>query len=732
MRIQVFCRFLKKEDQIKIVGSTPKLGNWDTNKGIELASVGGFTYSVDIDLKTEGFVEYKFIIKSGENVYWQIGANNYYDNCSDVDSLFHNELQFENYKPKFSGVVAPVFSLRHKNDWGIGDFYSLRMLVDFAIKTNMSVVQILPINDTCITMTVKDSYPYNAISTKAINPLFMDMSLFAERNDTAKEANLLKKVDYTRGSKNKYVSIWNNIKSYILRYCDIDDVNCFFENNNSWLDSYAKFIIENNTAKLFTRKLNRYQKEDGLSFSSLFADEISRIKYIQYVLHCQLKDVNDYAIKHNVMIKGDLPIGVNPFGLDVCQNRELFNIDFSAGAPPDDFATDGQNWGFPTYNWDIMETDNFHWWRERMSYMSKYFSAMRIDHILGFFRIWQIPKNQESGLLGFFYPSIPIDANYVNANLKDNWDVETLSKPIIHKDYAKEKLGVYFEKAVKNKFLLIHSNEGFFEIKEKSQKFYNNCNKDDKELYHILKQLCTEVLFINHNGDYYPRIQPHKTDIINRIGTQNRYLVENVANDYFFNRNISLWDEVARKRLDAIKSSSNILLCAEDLGMIPSCVPNVLSDLNIMTLEIERMPKEGQEKPWSNLSNLPYNSVLATSTHDMPPIKLYWMRLSDQEKEEYRMLKLGDIDVKNHKEVFKKILHNHLIASPILSIIPLGDWLSFFDIMNQDAKDEQINHPENPDNIWDYRFPFYMENIIDDCSVVDSISCLIRETERCS
>lgn len=729
MKIKVFYRFLKNKDELYIVGSDSRLGSWDTQKGLRLGCVGGFTYYVDID-HIEGSVEYKFIIKSKNSVYWQLGGNNIYDSSkNDLSEIFHKELMFENYNPKFSGVVAPIFSLRHKKDWGIGDFYGLKLLLKFAYRVNMSVVQILPINDTCITMTAKDSYPYNAISTNAINPMFMDMSCFESQNMTAKEANVLSKIDYNIVSINKYKSIWNHTEAYLSDKNNVRNIERFAEQHNSWLDAYAHFIIMNDTAGLFGYKLSEYNKNyQNNSFHIFFKNEILRIKCIQYILHTQLKDISDYANKKNILLKGDLPIGVNPNGLDVSINKEYFNVDFSAGAPPDDFALDGQNWGFPTYNWDIMETDNFSWWKNRMSSLNDYFSAVRIDHILGFFRIWQIPKNQHSGLLGFFYPSIPLDYNTVNGCLNDGWDIDYLSKPIVHEDYARKLLGCYFEKVIESKLLLAHCKKGFFNLAEETQVFYDNKND---EVSNILRKLCTEVLFIKHNDNYYPRIRPDKTNIFNHIGRDNQALIENIHSDYFFHKNISLWRNVAKKRLSAIKSSSDILLCAEDLGMIPSCVPDVLSELNIMTLEIERMPKEGQETPWCNLDNLPYNSVLSTSTHDMPPLKLYWHRLSNDEKEDYRARKLGDIDLNNEKCVLKTIVKNHLLSSSILCIIPLGDLLSFHDIMSQDASEEQINHPENPDNIWDYRFPFYMDNLIEDNAIIDDISYMIRETERC-
>lgn len=730
MNIKVFYRFLKYHDELCIVGSDSSLGNWDTSRSLRMEHLDRFVYSVDIEPSSGGRVEYKFIVKSGGKIYWQSGCNNSYDNCMDSsDCIFHKELVFENYNPKFSGVVAPVFSLRHKYDWGIGDFMGLRMLVDFADRTNMSVVQILPVNDTCITMTDKDSYPYNAISSNAINPMYMDMSCFENRNKTALDANQLPKIDYGIVSVNKYLSIWDCTESYISDKNKLEALNDFSIQNNSWLDAYAKFIITNDTAGIFTGRLQEYDKTcDSESFESFFEEEILRIKSIQYILYRQLKAVSGYAYEKNIMLKGDLPIGVNPDGLDVSVNRRYFYTEFSAGAPPDDFACDGQNWGFPTYNWDVMESDGFVWWKNRMSSLSSYFSAIRIDHILGFFRIWQIPENQNSGLLGFFNPSIPLDYNTINEGLNEEWDIECLSRPIVHKDYAKRVLGTYFDYAIECGLLSEHGRNGFFTLKETTQKYYD---KAGDEMYGILKHLCTEVLFIKHQNNYYPRIMPYKTEIFKHIGTRNQAFIQDVANKYFYIQNVSLWKSVARKRLEAIKSSSDMLLCAEDLGMIPSCVPNVLSDLNIMTLEIERMPKEGQETPWCNLGNLPYNSVLSTSTHDMPPLKLYWRNMSDSERNEYRKRKLDVFDIADEKKVLKNIIMNHLRASSMFCIIPLGDILSFSDVMSQDAAEEQINHPENPNNVWDYRFPFYMDDLLEDNSIVCEISDMILETERC-
>src|SRR5208337_2896442 len=181
------------------------------------------------------------------------------------------------------------------------------------------------------------------------------------------------------------------------------------------------------------------------------AGEMDFHRFLQYHLEAQLVEATQYAHSKGVILKGDIAIGVCRYGADAWEQPELFHTDMQAGAPPDAFAAKGQNWGFPTYNWPRMKQDGFAWWKQRFEQMSCYFDAFRIDHILGFFRIWSIPMHAVEGILGNFVPAIPVKLEeFRQRGIHFNHD--RYVKPFINEDVL---LDVFGERAdeVKRQFL---------------------------------------------------------------------------------------------------------------------------------------------------------------------------------------------------------------------------------------------------------------------------------------
>ena len=287
-----------------------------------------------------------------------------------------------------AGTAVPIFSLRTEKDFGIGDFRDLRPLVDWAAATGQCVIQLLPINDTTRKGGWGDSYPYSPISSFALHPLYIRLQDLGIKEDAAfkklqKELNDLPEVDYPRVFKEKMRLLRLCFESRGAKDLASPGYRKFYKNNISWLGEYAEFCA----------------KRDGL--------ETEYYAWIQYHLDKQLSEEVAYAHSKGIYLKGDLPIGVGRDSADAYWHPELFNLDSSAGAPPDFFSVDGQNWGFPTYNWEEMAKDDYAWWKARLRKMAEYFDAFRIDHILGFFRIWEIPVEFKSGLQGHFNPALP-------------------------------------------------------------------------------------------------------------------------------------------------------------------------------------------------------------------------------------------------------------------------------------------------------------------------------------
>lgn len=315
-----------------------------------------------------------------------------------------------------------------------------------------------------MTKTWTDCYPYSAISIFALHPQYIDFRQLPELNDKSlsieyevlrKELNSLPQIDYERvnNAKNEYLHlIFNQEGQKTLR---TDDFRKWFNEEKQWLVPYAQYSTlrdKYNTPDFSVwHNHETWNEADRDVLSNPETDEYKEVSfyyYVQYILAQQMISVHKYAREHGVILKGDIPIGVNRQGCDVWQEPRYFNLEGSAGTPPDYFSRNGQNWGFPTYNWDEMLKDGCQWWIRRFSNMSKYFDAYRIDHVLGFFRIWEIPTHSVHGLLGQFQPSIGM-TRYEVEQYGLKWQEDFFLNPFItdwvldrmfgeNKDYVKE------------------------------------------------------------------------------------------------------------------------------------------------------------------------------------------------------------------------------------------------------------------------------------------------------
>ena len=326
---------------------------------------------------------------------------------------------------KCAGTAVPVFSLRTEDSFGIGDFHDLKKLADWVAATGQRVIQLLPVNDTTMTGTWKDSYPYSANSIYALHPQFVYLPDAGVRRDAKYKAlkaelEALTEIDYERVNQEKDRLMRKAFASTWAKVSVSAEYRKFIKDNAGWLDAYCAFrILLHKTGTGDSTKWGKYATYSAKKAAAVLAENREEADYqsfVQFHLHKQLVDARNYARKQGVTFKGDLPIGVSRTSVDAWQNPSQFNMNSQAGAPPDPFSADGQMWGFPTYNWDKMEEDNFAWWKARLKNMEQYFDFFRIDHILGFFRIWEIPANAKSGLLGHFFPALPYSAKELADN----------------------------------------------------------------------------------------------------------------------------------------------------------------------------------------------------------------------------------------------------------------------------------------------------------------------------
>ena len=750
---KVFVPYLQDGKVIGLTGSTKEMNEWSDKKPVLLhRSKDG--WSVSLNLTKESFpIEYKFGIydeKEEKLIHFEEGNNRVIAYPADKDRpvLFHSFPVFDQFKWQGAGINVPVSALKTEQSWGVGDFTDLNLLTDLAKAAGMKLIQLLPINDTTATHTIKDSYPYASMSAFALHPLYLNvhkLSLAAsiefsdEQLERIKTLNELPSLDYQAMVELKTAAIkelyYKDKHSFKDDFAFFD----FFDLNRNWLVPYAAFcyLRDNyNTADPSKWEDYQYYNEDAVqelvSPDNAHYDEIAIHYFTQYHLHLQLLDAVEYAHKNGIVLKGDLPIGVGRHSVDTWMYPTLFHMDMQAGAPPDAFAVKGQNWEFPTYNWEEMGKNNYAWWRQRMEHMSNYFDAIRIDHILGFFRIWSIPKRDIEGILGTFVPAIPLtvqDFEYGGIN----FDEERLCKPFI----SDKLLSDFFpgnEDWVKENVLDKNGFKKQFSTQQKIGTFFKQ-DPSKASLQQGLFDLMTNVVLIKDAADpgqYHFRINAQHTESFKQLDHDLQQKLNVLYKRYFYEMQDDLWKNGTEKKLNALQKNTSMLLCAEDLGMVPDFVEDILSGREILSLQVQRMPKKIGEN-FSHPRNAIYLSVVTPSTHDMSSIREWW----EDDKENiqyfynYLMGQHGTAPFYCEPWISKEIIQQHLNSPAMWSVFLLQDLMAIDEsIRRENPMEERINVPANPNHNWDYRMHITLDQLLKQKQFAQELKNMIRQSGR--
>jgi 4-alpha-glucanotransferase len=742
------CPKIEPDRYIAVVGNQSELGNWDVKKKIRLDESGFPVWKIAFDTSKMVFpIEYKYLIvdtTTDEVLAWDGGCNRI---VTGIDQNVLNVVNDEHFMRtipawKGAGVAIPVFSLRSKSSFGVGEFDDLKLLVNWAVKTGQKLIQTLPINDTILYHTNNDSYPYNAVSVYALHPIYLRLDNIGKIKDVERKAYYEAKkqelndktfVDYQHVISVKWEyfnEIYLQERTKVFKSVAYID---FFEKNRDWLVPYAAFSYlrdKNGTPEFdLWPEYSVYNKEEIESFVSFDTShyfDIAFFYFLQFHLHKQLNDVHEYAHANGVAIKGDIPIGVSPKSVDAWVDPYLFNRNMQAGAPPDDFSTTGQNWGFPTYNWELMQKDGYRWWRNRFRKMAEYFDAYRIDHILGFFRIWEIPDKDVWGLTGSFHPSLPFSKEELESRGLW-WDEDRFLKPYVREHVLCSLFGEYKDE-VTEKYLFSDGWERYkfkpeFDTQKKIKKYFNqlgdSLTKKDALIRDGLYMLHSEVLFLRdsrHPDRFHPRISMQSSATFLDLPDNIRGLLESIYIDYYYHRHTEFWRQQAYKKLPALIQSTNMLVCGEDLGMIPDSVPDVMNSLEILSLEIQRMPKK-PNVDFSMPQDAPYLSVCTTSTHDMNPIRAWWEEDSTVTQRFYNnaLGMDGKAPPKCEQWIAERIVSQHLQCKAMWIILPWQDWISIKErLWLEDPFAERINVPSNTRNFWCYRMHIPLEILLKD------------------
>ncbi len=718
-----------------LIGGAEALGSWDYARALPMVEVSENLWKAEAELPRGERVEYKYGLYSrsdGSAVKLEDGENRILEPRAGTDHVVVSDENFRrNADLRFrgAGVAIPVFSLRSAAGCGVGEFADLKAMGDWTAAVGLRMLQILPINDTTSSRTWTDCYPYSAISVFALHPLYLRLDAMSHPPVDAaslvadqKRLNALKNVDYEAVMAVKWRvtrEIFDKHHDAILRD---EAFLAFLKRNRDWVLDYAVFSVkrdEHGTADF--SKWGEWAAYDAKQAESLaISTDAMYFIWLQYELDRQLADAVAHLRSVGVALKGDLPIGVDRDSADAWVAPHLFKMNAQAGAPPDPFAAKGQNWGFPTYHWDEMKKDGYAWWRARFAKLSRYFDAYRIDHILGFFRIWQVPQEHIEGIMGWFDPALPIRMEEFAAR-GIHFDHARFCEPFITDDIIGRRFGDFTD-AVRRDYL-IDLGHGSFALKEEyatqrklSDHFAKLGSGDWAKqdwLRDSLMDLVAEVLFLEAGeGELHPRMSMQETDSFKALDGETQCRLRELYVDYFFRRQESFWEAQAMEKLPAMRGASDMLLCGEDLGMVPACVPGVMQTLGILSLEIQRWPKDSKAE-FGHPAHMPYMSVVTTGTHDMSTLRGWW-REDDKARARYAWEMFGkafpeeDLD----PEMVGSILVQHLHSPAMWAIFPFQDLLAMDEeLRSDDIEGERINVPAIIPFYWRWRMEIPIENL---------------------
>lgn len=763
VRLIVRAPQLRDGERLGVLGADKALGAWDVQKILPMTQHTYNEWVADIDAThLEGsHLEFKFVaFRNAKNeLLWENSMNRTVDlpemKAGELVSYELDQASFALYNRKLAGTQVPVFSLRTRKSAGIGDFGDLKTMIDFVASTGQKVLQLLPINDTTITHTWTDSYPYSCISVFAIHPQYADLHALpelknakarAEAEKTRAELNALDKIDYEKVNdfKINYLrQIFNQEGGKMMKTAEY---KAFFQDTELWLVPYAQYSYlrdKNGTADF--NQWPDHQVWDEAERKALADPKTAAYKnvaffyFVQFVLDRQMQEAHEHAKTKGVILKGDIPIGVNRNGCDVWTEPKYFNLNGQAGAPPDDFSANGQNWGFPTYNWFEMLKDGCQWWNRRFKNMARYFDAYRIDHVLGFFRIWEIPVHSVHGLLGQFAPALAMSREEIES-YGLHFQEDRFTRPFIT-DWVLDRM--FHERAgeVKEKYLDRLDDERYqmkpeVDTQRKVEALFADAT-DEKELWlrDGLYALISDVLFVRDHtnpGVFHPRISAQLDFIYESLYDNDKAAFNRLYNDYFYRRNNQFWYQEAMKKLPKLVQATRMLVCAEDLGMVPDCVPWVMDELKILSLELQSMPKDPSVK-FGHLSRNPYRSVCTISSHDMPTLRMWWDENIQRTQEYYNTMlyRQGPAPHPLPGWLASDIISRHLTSPSMLCILSIQDWLATDEALRlPDADAERINIPANPKHYWRYRMHLNIEDLAADKRFVQSITEMISQSGR--
>lgn len=752
---------LGSRQTVAICGSHPALGGWNSSRYLLLHHAGEDVWQLSVN--ADGFalpVEYKFVVvncDTHELVEWEQGDNRVINGEElregNVLVIDGGMLRVCERPWRKAGVAVPLFALRGQASFGCGDFADLRQLIDWADETGLRVIQLLPVNDTTSAHGWTDAHPYNIISSYALHPHCLSLYAAGKLNNKMlqvaferrrRELESMKTYDYEAVDKVKseYVAaLYHEQGQQILAS---SGCQAFVQANRHWLLPYVAFcLLRDQYGTCCFEQWGEYAIYDTQKVTTLLAlqgEQASLVIFTQYLLYRQLADAAGYARSKGIILMGDMTVGVCRYSVDTWVHPKWFNTDTSAGTPPSGHDQQGQNWGLPTYNWTEIEQSDYQWWKGRLSWMERFFDAVRVDHVAGFFAMWQIPAQAVTASLGYYVPSLALTGGEIEG-MGLTFKPDFLTRPFVNEGVLDRLFGIHAH-YVRDHFLR-PIGYGLFTLSpelDTQRKIMDAFEgKSDENSYWIrdgLLRLAANVLFLADSQQpsmFYPRIGAWKEPVFEALGDSDRDAYTRICQHYFGQRNQKYWCHKGWQRLDAVFRDTRMLVCVEDLGHMPDGARDVLDRLRMLTLEIQTLPKvDGYE--FVPLSSNPVRSVCTSTTHDMAPLRLWWEQNPQQAQHYYTAMlqKEGRAPRQLTLALAEEIVARHLYSPSMLCILPIQDLMACDTALSAGSvpSDERINTPGDSYNRWQYRMVRTLDELQKACSFNKKLKAMVERSRR--
>ncbi|GHU21803.1 hypothetical protein FACS1894172_11550 [Spirochaetia bacterium] len=645
------------------------------------------------------------------------------------------------------GTVIPVGALRGELVSGVGEFPDLVEFGHLCVDCELKVLQLLPVNDTGYA-----SSPYDARSVFALHPLYLRLSDMPESKDFPQELAELN-TQFADRQRFPYQEIMGAKFTLLRKMYDAhkEDIRASAEpdghlaqwmNENPWIKDYVvyrrlKAFNGERSWKEWPEYCHVTQEEiDVLWNAPWLREEHLFWVWMQEALDTQFSQAADELKKMGIILEGDIPILINEDSADVWAHPELFHQELSAGAPPDMYSPTGQNWGFPAYNWAAHEAEGYAWWKARLKTAEKYYQAYRIDHVLGFFRLWVSDRTNTSSLLGRFLPYESINRKDLEKKLGFNAGrIRWMSQPHIPtaevwdavagtKDQEHEA-NQTFEKALNR----IGTEElWLFKDSIRGEKDIEALDIHPNAKRYLLSAWGNR-LFVEYEPDaFFPTWYHQNSRAYQSLSGDEKAVLDDFL-ARLAEKSEKTWKKLGEQLLTMIAESSEMLPCAEDLGAVPECVPTVLKKLNILGLHVLRWTREWDQpgEPFIPVSQYRKLSVATSSVHDSSPLRGWWNKEADQQ------LLSTFVGAPSLPSIYnpgtaKLILHKLAGAASLFRVFPIQDLLHLSSKWySEDLDSEQINVPGTvTDQNWTYRLPAPIAAIRKDAILIRAVQDVVK------